>query len=73
MSGGFYAAAGSEIRVGDWRGRTVEVCLSGRCIEVKLVDACACKGGRIIDLFADAFAALAPLDRGVLRDITVSW
>ncbi len=70
--GGLYAAAGSEIRVGDWRGRTVRVCGNGNCVSVKLIDWCACSGSRIIDLYGDAFKRLAPLDAGVLR-VTVSW
>jgi len=55
-----YAAAGSEIRVGDWRGRRVAVCRTDgrKCIVVTLVDWCACKGNRIIDLYYDAFDAL---------------
>ena len=70
--GGLYAAAGSELRVGDWRGRRVTVTASnGRSVVVTLVDWCACKGERIIDLYGDAFARLAPLSRGVLR-VTVS-
>ena len=34
--GGMYAAAGAALRVGDWRGRTVQVCSGGRCIMVTL-------------------------------------
>lgn len=71
-AGGLYAAAGSELRVGDWRGRNVRVCASGRCITVKLIDWCACKGARVIDLYATAFSRLGPLSRGVLN-VTVSW
>ncbi len=56
----FYAAAGSEIRIGDWRGRRVGVCRTDgrKCIVVTLVDWCACKGNRIIDLYWDSFDAL---------------
>lgn len=53
-----YAAAGGEIRSKGWRGRTVTVCSSGRCIRVKLVDWCACGGANAIDLYADAFREL---------------
>lgn len=71
-TGGLYAAAGSELRHGRWRGRVVVVCAGRRCLNVKLIDYCACRGSRIIDLYADAFRRLAPLDRGVLK-VTVKW
>jgi Lytic transglycolase len=71
-SGGLYAAAGPGLRVGNWRGRTVSVCGSGSCINVTLVDWCACGGDREIDLFADAFRRLAPLASGTLA-VTVRW
>jgi hypothetical protein len=71
-SGGYYAAAGPALRVGAWRGRVVRVCGSGSCINVRLVDWCACGGSHIIDLFSDAFQRLAPLNAGALR-VTVSW
>ena len=70
--GGMYAAAGSELRIGDWRGRQVKVCAGGDCIWVRLIDWCACGGARIIDLYSDAFRRLAPLNSGVVR-VTVSW
>lgn len=67
-----YAAAGSELRVGHWRGRSVTVCERGtrNCVRVKLVDWCACGGNRIIDLYWDAARAIG--DYGVMR-VTVSW
>jgi hypothetical protein len=71
-SGGYYAAAGAALRVGNWRGRVVRVCGSGSCINVRLVDWCACGGSHIIDLFGDAFQRLAPLNAGAVR-VTVSW
>ena len=71
-SGGMYAAAGPGLRVGNWRGRTVNVCGNGNCINVTLVDWCACGGAREIDLFADAFARLAPLSTGTVA-VTVRW
>ena len=71
-SGGLYAAAGSELRVGDWRGRTVTVCSGGACVPVTLVDWCACAGDRVIDLYGDAFRRLAPLGAGVL-EVSVRW
>jgi rare lipoprotein A (peptidoglycan hydrolase) len=70
--GGYYAAAGPALRVGDWRGRVVRVCGSGSCVNVRLIDWCACGGSHIIDLYSDAFQRLAPLNAGALR-VTVSW
>lgn len=67
-----YAAAGSEIRVGKWRGRIVQVCGGSDCIQVKLVDWCACKGNRIIDLYYDAFRKLESPSRGYVK-VKVSW
>lgn len=71
VGGGFYAAAGPALRVGNWRGRVVTVC-SNKCIRVKLVDWCACGNGRVIDLSRDAFATLLPPSRGVVK-VTVKW
>lgn len=71
-SGGLYAAAGSELRVGDWRGRTVLACSGGRCVSVKLIDWCECPGSRVIDLYSDAYRRLAPLSSGTVR-IAVYW
>jgi hypothetical protein len=70
--GGMYAAAGSELRIGNWRGRNVRVCTSSKCITVKLIDWCACGGARIIDLYSDAFRRLGSLNQGGLQ-VTVSW
>ncbi len=70
--GGMYAAAGSELRVGAWRGRQVRVCAGTDCIWVRLIDWCACGGGHVIDLYSDAFKRLGPLNAGTLR-VTVSW
>ena len=71
-SGGMYAAAGPALRVGNWRGRTVTVCGSGSCVNVKLIDWCACGSGRVIDLYSDAFSRLAPLSSGTLS-VRVTW
>ena len=71
-SGGLYAAAGPALRVGHWRGRTVTVRGNGKSVTVKLIDWCACPGGRVIDLYSDAFTRLAPLSAGGVR-VTVSW
>jgi rare lipoprotein A (peptidoglycan hydrolase) len=70
--GGLYAAAGPALRVGNWRGRTVTVCGSGSCVNVKLIDWCACGSGRVIDLYSDAFSRLAPLSSGTLS-VRVTW
>jgi hypothetical protein len=69
--GGMYAAAGPPLRVGNWRGRVVQVCGNGRCVAVKLIDWCACPT-RVIDLYSDAFQRLAPLSQGTVK-VTVSW
>lgn len=73
--GGLYAAAGPALRaaLGDWRGRNVTITASdGNRVSVTLIDWCACPGGRVIDLYGEAFLRLAPLSRGVLR-VTVTW
>lgn len=75
---GLYGAAGPLLREalgGDpaFRGQSVTVCAE-RCVNVTLTDWCACgeRGGvpTIIDLSADAFAAIAPLSAGVV-DVTI--
>jgi hypothetical protein len=71
-SGGLYAAAGAEIRKGDWRGRQVRVCSGGACIWVTLIDWCACAGNRIIDLYSDAYRRLDSLSSGTMK-VTVGW
>ena len=70
--GGMYAAAGPALRVGSWRGRTVTVCGSGSCVNVKLIDWCACGSGRVIDLYSDAFRQLEPLSSGTVS-VRVTW
>ena len=70
--GGMYAAAGPALRVGNWRGRTVTVCGSGSCVNVKLIDWCACGSGRVIDLYSDAFRQLEPLSSGTVS-VRVTW
>jgi rare lipoprotein A (peptidoglycan hydrolase) len=50
-----------------WRkGDRVRVEHGGRAVVVTIVDVCACRGARVIDLSAGAFARLAPLGRGVI-------
>lgn len=73
-----HAAAGPALRafLGDnWRGQTVTVTMNGRSVSVKLSDWCQCYEGerseRIIDLDDRAFAALAPVSRGLIQ-VTVS-
>ena len=70
--GGMYAAAGAELRVGDWRGRRVTVCRGDACVRVTLIDWCACAGDRVIDLYGDAFRRLASLSTGTIP-VTVRW
>jgi hypothetical protein len=70
--GGLYAAAGPALRVGNWRGRTVSVCGSGNCVNVKLIDSCWCASGRVIDLYSDAFSRLAPVSAGTIS-VRVTW
>jgi hypothetical protein len=70
--GGLYAAAGSELRIGKWRGRYVNVCSGGRCVVVQLIDTCACGGSRVIDLYSDAFRRIGSLNQGTLP-VTVRW
>ena len=65
------AAAGPALRVGDWRGRIVKVCSSGRCVRVTLVDWCACPR-RVIDLYKAAFARIGSPSRGLLH-VEVTW
>ena len=69
--GGMYAAAGPALRVGDWRGTVVTVTANGYAVRVQLIDWCACTGGRVLDLYGDAFAHLAPLSQGVVK-VTVT-
>jgi hypothetical protein len=38
----------------------------GNCVNVTLVDWCACGGSRVIDLFADAYRRVAPLSSGTV-------
>lgn len=51
-----------------WRkGDRVRVTAGERSVVVRIVDVCACKGRRVIDLSSGAFLRLAPLSRGVIR------
>jgi hypothetical protein len=71
-SGGMYAAAGPALRVGNWRGRTVNVCSGSRCVRVTLIDWCQCYGTRVIDLYSDAFSRLGSLSSGTIS-VRVTW
>ena len=69
---GMYAAAGPRLRVGDWRGRYVEVSIGGRSVRVQLIDWCAC-GDHLIDLYSSVLTRLGlPLSKGVYLT-EVSW
>jgi hypothetical protein len=61
--GSFVGARGSEIPA-SWRGKIVRVWHGRRHVDVRIVDACACKGDRVIDLYAVAFQRLAPTSAG---------
>lgn len=68
------AARGSEIPR-SWQGKIVTVSWRGRSVDVRLVDTCACKGARIIDLYAKPFrqlCACVPEVVGVLRGVSVT-
>ncbi len=68
---GLTAAAGPELRHGDWRGSFVTVTHAGRSVTVQLTDWCACgdRNGEptLLDLSASAFRRLAPLSKGVIE------
>lgn len=69
------AAASARLRgvLGSgWRGRGVTVCAAARCLTVRLVDACGCPGGRLIDLYSSVFRQLAPLVAGLVK-VRVAW
>lgn len=48
------------------KGDLVRVSHGGESVVVRIVDVCACKGSRLIDLTSGAFERLAPLSRGVI-------
>ena len=73
------AAAGPTLRHGDWRGSMVTVCAAnepGHCVQARISDACWCiprhDKPTLLDLSDEAFAALAPLSRGIV-EVTVTW
>lgn len=73
--GSMVAAACTDLRAAigpHWRGKVVTVSnRRGVAITVTLVDWCA-STDKLIDLYAAAFSAVAPLYRGVSR-VEVSW
>lgn len=48
------------------KGDRLLVTSGSRSVVVRIVDVCACKGRRLIDLSSGAFRRLAPLGRGVI-------
>lgn len=76
-SGGLFAAAGPKLRAllgPRYMGRSVVVGWRGHTVRVVVIDWCGCPDGRVLDLYADAFEALAgkgSLGRGVL-DVVVT-
>ena len=48
------------------KGEVLVVRHQNRAVGVTVVDVCACKGERVIDLTSGAFSQLAPLSRGVI-------
>lgn len=66
------AAAGPELRTGNWRGRVVTVFGPVGFSVVELVDFCACSQG-LIDVYADVFAIVCgPLSHGRC-EVSISW
>ena len=71
---GYYAAACYDLRkaIGpDWRGRHVILSHGGEWFGVVLNDWCG-SHDKLIDLSDEAFNALAPLSRGVIK-VGVGW
>lgn len=67
--GDLIAAAGFELPWG--KGERVVVSRGSRSVVVTIVDVCACRGSRVIDLSAAAFRRLASLGEGVI-DVEVT-
>jgi hypothetical protein len=58
-----YAAASPDLLAIGWRGTFVRVAYGGSSVIVRVID-CSCQARRSLDLYSDAFAALAPLGLG---------
>lgn len=58
-----YAAASPDLLALGWRNRVVRILYGGVDVYVRIVD-CSCQAYRSLDLFSDAFRALAPLGMG---------
>lgn len=66
-----FAAISPDLRY--LRGRQVSVCRpGGSCVSVRIID-CNCAATRAIDLYADAFARLAPLSLGRISVVVTWW
>lgn len=63
-----YAAVSPDLA--ELRGQQIRVCLAARCVVVRAID-CVCSAQAAVDLYADAFAVLAPLSVGRLDGLTV--
>lgn len=69
-AGGLYAAISPDL---DYlRGVDVLVHYQGRSVRVAIID-CNCGATHAIDLYADAFEQLAPLNRGRLKGVTLTF
>lgn len=69
--GGLYAAISRDLLF--LRGKRVRVCHGSSCVVVKVID-CNCGKGvtKSIDLYADAFRAIAPLTAGRIK-VTIRY
>ena len=65
-----YAAASPDLLARGWRGKFVRVVVGGADVIVRVID-CNCQATRSLDLYSDAFLALAPLGRGRLSGTAV--
>jgi rare lipoprotein A len=54
-------------------GTVVTVSANGRSTKAVITDRGPFVGGRIIDLSAKSFGDLAPLSRGVINNVCISW
>lgn len=68
-----WAAAGPQLRFGEWRGRVVTVFGPVGFAAVTLIDVCGTGCGVLVDLYADPFFLVCgPLSQGVC-EVTISW